>query len=109
MPTLDSDFVSDSERALDLPIRANFNLYSSANPSGWLMSRKSARLLYSGFAVYSPLTLMSPAIMGLSTVSWYSASPWWSDVKFAVDLFFSQYKFLRLTALITQFLFFTKD
>lgn len=52
---------------------------------------------------------MSPAIMGLSTVSWYSASPWWSDVEFAIDLFFSQYKFLRLTALITQFLFFTKD
>lgn len=62
--------------------------------------------LLSGFAVYSPLTLMSPAIMGLSTVSWYSASPWWSDVEFAIDLFFSQYKFLRLTALITQFLFF---
>lgn len=79
--------VLDSERALDLPIRANFNLFPPPLlPDGWCQANLQGFLL-SCFAVYSPCSLMSPALMGLSTVSRYSAPPWWSDVEPPLALF----------------------
>lgn len=74
-------FSLDSERALDLPIYVHFNLYHS-----FLDGKKMSS--YSLLALCGSLkSLVFSALMGLSSLSWCSAPPWWSECENPIDLF----------------------
>ncbi len=80
-------FSLDSERALDLPIPANFNLPPPLLSDGlWWENVRGFFLLSCFCCVGRLLSLTFSALMGLSPVTWHSAPPWWSDVEIPIDL-----------------------